>query len=127
MRFCYFCDSTVAKRDCHNNLPQTKIYSIPFGHSTSVLCFKEGSGLEAISDWIRVNIFLPAHRTGQASCFTDCNVQKQIVVIRCTSKGKVHPRTGHEGPEGEQMYRSTLPSTSALRWGWVVNATPRPL
>jgi hypothetical protein len=27
-------------------------------------------------------------------------------------KGKVHPRTGHEGPEGE-MYSSTLPSTSA--------------
>ena len=25
-------------------------------------------------------------------------------------KGKV---TGHEGPEGEQMYNSTLPSTSA--------------
>jgi hypothetical protein len=29
-------------------------------------------------------------------------------------KGKVHPRTGHEGPEGEQMYSFTLPSTSAL-------------
>jgi hypothetical protein len=29
-------------------------------------------------------------------------------------KGKVHSRTGHEGPEGEQMYSSTLPSTSAL-------------
>ena len=29
-------------------------------------------------------------------------------------KGKGHPRTGHEGPEGEQMYSSTLPSTSAL-------------
>jgi hypothetical protein len=29
------------------------------------------------------------------------------------SKGKVHPRTGHEGSEGEQMYSSTLPSTSA--------------
>jgi hypothetical protein len=28
-------------------------------------------------------------------------------------KGKVHPRTGHEGPEGE-IYNSTLPSTSAL-------------
>jgi len=28
-------------------------------------------------------------------------------------KGKVHPRTGHEGPEGG-MYSSTLPSTSAL-------------
>ena len=29
-------------------------------------------------------------------------------------KGKVLPRTGHEGPEGEQMYSSTLPSTSAI-------------
>ena len=29
-------------------------------------------------------------------------------------KGKGHPRTGHEGPEEEQMYSSTLPSTSAL-------------
>jgi hypothetical protein len=24
-------------------------------------------------------------------------------------KGKVHPRTGHESPEGEQRYSSTLP------------------
>jgi len=32
-------------------------------------------------------------------------------------KGKVHPRTGHEGPEGEQMYSSTLPSTSELDGG----------
>jgi len=32
---------------------------------------------------------------------------------------------GHEGPEGEQMYASTLPSTSALdENGW---STPRPL
>ena len=29
-------------------------------------------------------------------------------------KGKVHLRTGHEGPEGEQMYNSTLSLTSAL-------------
>jgi hypothetical protein len=29
-------------------------------------------------------------------------------------KGKNYPRTGHEGPEGEQMYSCTLPSTSAL-------------
>jgi len=32
-------------------------------------------------------------------------------------KSKVHPRTTHEGPEGEQMYSSTLPSTSALNVG----------
>jgi hypothetical protein len=29
---------------------------------------------------------------------------------------KVHPITVHEGPEREQMYSSTLPSTSALMW-----------
>ena len=35
------------------------------------------------------------------------------------SKGKGLPRTGHEDPEGEQMYNSTLPSTSALvGCGW---------
>jgi hypothetical protein len=28
--------------------------------------------------------------------------------------GNVHPRTGHEGPEGEEMYSSTLSLTSAL-------------
>jgi hypothetical protein len=39
-------------------------------------------------------------------------------------KGKIHPRTDHEGREGEQMYSSTLPSTSALNVsGW---STPRP-
>ena len=45
----------------------------------------------------------------------------------CTTKGKgkVHPRTGHKGPEGEKMYSCTLPSTSALDGGRVVNATPR--
>ena len=32
-------------------------------------------------------------------------------------KGKVLPRTGREGPEGEQMYSSTFPSTSALDGG----------
>ena len=38
--------------------------------------------------------------------------------------GKVHPRKGHEGPEGKQMYSSTLPSTSTLDWGgW---STPHP-
>ena len=37
-------------------------------------------------------------------------------VVFCQSKGEGegHPITGHEGPEGEQMYSSTLPSTSAL-------------
>ena len=29
-------------------------------------------------------------------------------------QGKFHPRTGHEGPEGEYRYSSTLSLTSAL-------------
>ena len=29
-------------------------------------------------------------------------------------KGQVHPITGHEGPEGDEMYSSTLSLTSAL-------------
>ena len=42
-------------------------------------------------------------------------------------KGKVRPRTDNEGPEREQMYSSTVSSTSALDGGWVVSTTPRPL
>ena len=34
-------------------------------------------------------------------------------------KGEVHHRTGHEGPERDKIYSSTLPSTSALDGvGW---------
>ena len=34
--------------------------------------------------------------------------------VHCKGKGKVHPTTGHEGPEGEKKYYSTLSLTSAL-------------
>ena len=37
--------------------------------------------------------------------------------MRNKGKGKGHPRTGHEDPEGEHMYSSTLPSTSILDGG----------
>ena len=44
--------------------------------------------------------------------------------VKGKGKGKVHPRTGHEGPEGEYRYSSTLSLSSALfRGGW---STPRP-
>ena len=46
----------------------------------------------------------------------------------CKGDRKIfHPRTAYEGPNGKQMYSSTLPSTSALDGGWVVSTTPRPL
>ena len=37
-----------------------------------------------------------------------------ILNLSTQDKGKVLPRTGYEGPEGEQMYCATLLSTSAL-------------
>ena len=43
------------------------------------------------------------------------------------SKTKFRPRAGHEVPEGEWGYSSTLSLTSELDGGWVVKATPRPL
>ena len=49
------------------------------------------------------------------------------VMTRIKGKGKVHPRTGHEFPEGEQAFSFTLSLTSALDGGWVVNAMPQPL
>jgi hypothetical protein len=49
-------------------------------------------------------------------------VNRQILYRK--GKGKFHTRAGHEDQEGEQMYSSTLPSTSALDGG--VCSTPRP-
>ena len=45
-------------------------------------------------------------------------------IYKGKGKGKGLPRTGHEGREGEQMYSSTVPSTSALDGGGL--STPRP-
>ena len=48
----------------------------------------------------------------------------KTVIVSGIGKGKVYPRTGHEGSEGEQRYSSTLSLTSALdRGGW---SKPRP-
>ena len=60
-----------------------------------------------------------------------CNPETSVLTQQTTTyrhnterKGKVHPRTGHEDPEGEKMYTSSLSITSALDGGgW---STPRP-
>jgi len=51
-------------------------------------------------------------------------VEAIIIIIIIIGKGKTHPRTGHQGPEGEYRYSSTFSLTSALNGGeW---STPRP-
>ena len=42
---------------------------------------------------------------------------KIFLLCKGQGKGKVHPRTGHEGPEGEQRYSYTPSLTSALDGG----------
>jgi hypothetical protein len=49
-----------------------------------------------------------------------------LCVFHCKGKGKVHPRTGHEGLEGSRDIPYSYFNLSA-KWGWVVIATPRPL
>jgi hypothetical protein len=38
----------------------------------------------------------------------------RAATLWCMVKGNVYPRTGHEGPEEEQIYSSTLSLTSTL-------------
>ena len=53
-----------------------------------------------------------------------CETKVHRLLLKVKGKGKIEPRTGHEGPEEEQRYSSTLSLTSALhRGGWL---TPRP-
>jgi hypothetical protein len=47
--------------------------------------------------------------------FGKCQVRNIYDITFLSShKSKVHPRIDYEGPEGEHIYRSTLPLTPAL-------------
>ena len=65
----------------------------------------------------RVNVFergitLPGRPEVSLAATTPCRLQLSTVLL--IWKGKVRPITGHEGPEGEEMYSSTLSLTSAI-------------
>jgi hypothetical protein len=61
-------------------------------------------------------------RCGNHNTLIAGKIKKSLYFVQ--RKGTVHPRTGHEGSEGEQKYSSTVSLTSALDGGgwW----TPRP-
>jgi hypothetical protein len=61
-----------------------------------------------------------------SALYADLQTLRQISleITNLQGKGKGHPITDHEVPEGEQMYSFTLPSTSALEGGRC--STPRP-
>ena len=60
------------------------------------------------------------------SCIIDIfiNLTETVVNYSISGKGKVHPRTGNEGPEGEYMYSYTLSLTSVLEGGGGGWSTP---
>jgi hypothetical protein len=84
--------------------------------------------LEALIFWILIaNNFVGIfHWLNPSGRTMTLDSDRRLTEMR-KSKGKGHPRTGHDGPEGKQMYSlysSTLPSTSALdEGGW---STSRP-
>ena len=60
------------------------------------------------------------------SCPCPKQAPRYANVLGSGGKGKGHPRTGHEGPEGEYRYSSTLSLTSALNgivWSTLRHAT----
>jgi hypothetical protein len=66
-----------------------------------------------------------ASRDGGSPEYLHCCIKKLMEIYKYIWKSetvfsfwkvKVHPRTGHEGPEVEQTYSSTLSLTSALDW-----------
>jgi len=60
--------------------------------------------------------YVPEGITG----YNDDNDERAEIIIFYkgkVKKGKVYPRTGHKGSDGEQMYSSTLSLTLALDGG----------
>ena len=52
------------------------------------------------------------------------NFAKAPKDVKGKGKGKVHPTTGHEGPNGEYRCTSTISLTSALDWGGCSTSRP---
>ena len=59
--------------------------------------------------------------------FNETRRMAQKITVSLTQTGqksKAYPTTGHEGPEGEKRYRSTLSLTSALDGGGSLTPSP---
>ena len=76
--------------------------------------------------YLLLNTYINEYKTHVS--YSKHKIHEQIEILNCKDKGKGKgkflPITGHEGPEGQQMYSCTLSLTSALDGsGW---STPRP-
>ena len=83
-------------------------------------CGNEPSGSVKCGD------FLDQLQTSQLLKKDSAPWSKKVTHVK-GRKGKLHPRTGHEGPEGEQRYSATLSLTSSLDWVGGQRHTPAAL
>ena len=58
-------------------------------------------------------------------CFSNFFLALNMGISLTGGKGKIHPITGHKGPEGEKTYSSTLPLTIVLDQGGWLTPCPR--
>ena len=59
--------------------------------------------------------------------FTPIRSSFKNTIVKGKNKGKAHPRTNHEGPEGGVEVQLYSFLNLGARWGWVVSTTPRPV
>ena len=141
MQQCPYCGRTRVRRRrtsiCHSDLAPVICASLFQPTSLSCLC---GFNRSARADlyWLIPASILGVRTDGTALliarlmvifktyikisftyyCLAGITVLVHFVNIVRKGKGEVHPWTGHEGPEREQRYSSTVSVTSALDGGW---------
>ena len=108
-----------------SNLPDSK--HVIFSYKLNMLCFLEiRESKFAVNHVFEIakTLWMFMLKSIELEFMTDILVSsannigtESLFIILCKGKGKGHRRTGHKGPEVEQTYSSTLPSTSVLDGG----------
>ena len=103
----------ISRTSGANDLPNIIIFwDIPNAHLSVPSNLMDGPNLVIIH-----LVFFPILHTSLAILLQSVLGKHGILQGKGEKDGKVHPRIGHEGPEGKQSYSSTLSLTSALDGG----------
>ena len=78
--------------------------------------YRTGAALYAIQTWFvsGTHLLIPCIKVTMMMIIIIIFIIMMMMMIIIIIKSKVHPRRGHEGPEGEQNNSSTLSLTSVL-------------
>ena len=92
-----------------NFIRSAKLACTNFGTQTSSF-LSNSAKLQNVSQPGAIRTTTPSHKEQHSLSLASCRYKWEIK----SSRGQVHPRTGHEGPKREYKYSSTLSLTSAL-------------